>query len=473
MKFFFYLVTSLCVSLQVHAQIGIGTTAPDPSSILEVNSNEKGMLAPRMTTLQRDAIQNPAVGLLVYDTDANLFYYFDGGSWIPLQGALVRDNYKLVKSIADLSDELAAGGGSQYLLTSNYLYEINGIIDFDYPINTNGGYIKGEDYSDDILVNNTGGALFVGGNSGSIRRLTVNGNGNPIFEIEGTGNEIFTSTNVNYFNASSLGNIENIGVLYMDVSQFANNYNGLELESIGRLYLNVFEWSTSNTGTFLKLKGNYNNIQMAQGRVTANTGEVGLDVSNNPTVVNSASINATDFDGAGTLVKGYTTGSYPGFNFNNDWNVNANGIPTEIDAVATGNLYITSSALTTISSVNMPVKVAGTTSGVHLFRAEQPTGISNRLIYKGKKERFFKYTATMSVSVGNGANGDTFNFYIYKNGSKLVESKQTRKFSNSDIEAISISGIINLDTDDYIEVWVENMTNTDPITFDSLNLILK
>ncbi len=51
------------------AQVGIGTTTPDASSILEVQSTTKGFLPPRVTQSQRDAIASPAKGLVVYCTD--------------------------------------------------------------------------------------------------------------------------------------------------------------------------------------------------------------------------------------------------------------------------------------------------------------------------------------------------------------------------------------------------------------------
>ena len=50
---------------------------PDASSILELRSVERGFLAPRMTTDQRNNISNPADGLLVYDTQTQSFWYWD------------------------------------------------------------------------------------------------------------------------------------------------------------------------------------------------------------------------------------------------------------------------------------------------------------------------------------------------------------------------------------------------------------
>ncbi|MDC8005498.1 hypothetical protein POV27_15680 [Aureisphaera galaxeae] len=61
----------LFISLTSFAQVGIGTTSPDPSSILDITATDKGVLIPRMTTAQRDAITNPVNGLMVYNTDSD------------------------------------------------------------------------------------------------------------------------------------------------------------------------------------------------------------------------------------------------------------------------------------------------------------------------------------------------------------------------------------------------------------------
>ena len=63
------------------AQVGIGTTAPHASAALDISSTSKGLLLPRMTTTQRNAILTPATGLIVFDTTLNGFYGYDGTTW--------------------------------------------------------------------------------------------------------------------------------------------------------------------------------------------------------------------------------------------------------------------------------------------------------------------------------------------------------------------------------------------------------
>ena len=65
-----------------NAQVGIGTTEPDASAVLELQSTEKGFLPPRMTTTERNAISNPAEGLTIYNTDTKCIQFFDIQFWI-------------------------------------------------------------------------------------------------------------------------------------------------------------------------------------------------------------------------------------------------------------------------------------------------------------------------------------------------------------------------------------------------------
>ncbi|MBU0764291.1 MAG: tail fiber domain-containing protein, partial [Bacteroidetes bacterium] len=56
----------------------------DPSAMLDVKSDTKGVLVPRMTTVQRTAVSSPATGLLVFDTDVDCFFFYNSTSWVNL-----------------------------------------------------------------------------------------------------------------------------------------------------------------------------------------------------------------------------------------------------------------------------------------------------------------------------------------------------------------------------------------------------
>ena len=56
----------------------------EASAALEVRSIDRGLLPPRMTSTQRIGISNPAAGLIVYDSDVNATYVYDGSNWVEL-----------------------------------------------------------------------------------------------------------------------------------------------------------------------------------------------------------------------------------------------------------------------------------------------------------------------------------------------------------------------------------------------------
>ncbi|MEP7164638.1 MAG: tail fiber domain-containing protein [Ferruginibacter sp.] len=66
--------------------LGVNTTgAPAATSaILDVSSTDKGMLVPRMSKTERNAIASPATGLMVFQNapDSVGFYYYDGTVWL-------------------------------------------------------------------------------------------------------------------------------------------------------------------------------------------------------------------------------------------------------------------------------------------------------------------------------------------------------------------------------------------------------
>ena len=71
--------------------VGIGTTTPDPSAKLEVQSTNSGFLPPRMTFAQRNAIVNPAAGLLIWCTDCDSsgqVQVFNGTRWSNMVGGI-------------------------------------------------------------------------------------------------------------------------------------------------------------------------------------------------------------------------------------------------------------------------------------------------------------------------------------------------------------------------------------------------
>ena len=83
-KIFFQLIVLNLLVVSAFGQVGIGTTIPDGSAMLEVKSTLKGMLVPRMSSVERTGISTPAIGLLVFDNTTQSFWYYKTTGWMEL-----------------------------------------------------------------------------------------------------------------------------------------------------------------------------------------------------------------------------------------------------------------------------------------------------------------------------------------------------------------------------------------------------
>ncbi len=107
MKSLKLILVILIVSLTAYSQsisINNDGTAPNASAMLDIKSTTKGLLIPRMTTVQRTGIAAPAKGLLVYDTDNNSFWFYTGTAW---------------------NDLSAGGSNSSWIANGTHIYNSN------------------------------------------------------------------------------------------------------------------------------------------------------------------------------------------------------------------------------------------------------------------------------------------------------------------------------------------------------------
>ncbi|MDD5150997.1 MAG: DUF1566 domain-containing protein [Flavobacterium sp.] len=165
-------LTILFVAGILNAQTGIGTTTPDDSAILDVSSSTKGFLFPRMTTLERDAIVNPATGLTIFNLTSNALEINKGTTITPLWTAST--------GIQGIPGLLTAGNatgntpfwdGTSWITNSSNLYNNGGNIGIGTTNPLTNFHINGN-------VNNRVGALISNAsnasNAFSILSLTNN-----------------------------------------------------------------------------------------------------------------------------------------------------------------------------------------------------------------------------------------------------------------------------------------------------------
>jgi uncharacterized protein (TIGR02145 family) len=75
----------LFISMNGFSQVGIGTTTPDPSAILDLQSTSQGFLLPRMNTYQQSTIEDPVTGLIIFNIDSADIYFFNDSIWLSLR----------------------------------------------------------------------------------------------------------------------------------------------------------------------------------------------------------------------------------------------------------------------------------------------------------------------------------------------------------------------------------------------------
>ncbi len=78
----------ISVVSSIEAQVGIGTNSPNSAAILDLHSTNRGLLPPRMTIYQRDAIVAPVNGLMIFNTTSGCPNYFFSGSWYEYCGII-------------------------------------------------------------------------------------------------------------------------------------------------------------------------------------------------------------------------------------------------------------------------------------------------------------------------------------------------------------------------------------------------
>ncbi|PTM02816.1 MAG: hypothetical protein DA405_12200 [Bacteroidetes bacterium] len=86
---FRYLAVCLVMGAQtINAQVKIGDNPStiNGSALLELEATNKGVLIPRLTTAQRDAISNPALGLIIFNTSTNCLNHYIGPKWFEMCG---------------------------------------------------------------------------------------------------------------------------------------------------------------------------------------------------------------------------------------------------------------------------------------------------------------------------------------------------------------------------------------------------
>lgn len=405
--------------------------------------------------------------MLVYNTGGSLtngYHYWNGTAWVLLYTSVnARNNFVLVKSASDFP----APVGGIITLSPGVTYEINGTITLTSRINLNGAWLRGVDAVNDRLVYTpASGELFTGSFGGNIKTLTLTApnSGATLFNLNAAGaNRNLIMENLYISGCNNIGTIAGFGgTVFMQTVAYFTNTNGITFSNDTNVVILNALWDKGNFNTYERFTGTF-------GAVLKTGGAMQVQSANTATAINVSGITGiTSGELKNVLFMG--NGTYKTGNFSNRWEVESTSLTTEKDDVASGNIYISSTAATNFTVVNTPVKIAGTTTAANLFRVTAP--VNNRLTYTGRKTRRFQVMC--SLSMVSASLNKYFTFYIAKNGTVLPESRQQMQLIlTSDRASITLSCTVELATNDYVEVWVANNTDLTSGTVSAMNLSIK
>ena len=185
-----FLLFTLIPSTTIIAQVGINTdgTTPNSSAILDLKSNDKGFLPPRMSQAYIESIQNPADGLMVYNTDDNSLYIYvlEDNKWKEIQfgsGEISLQATYTIGSGNTCTNTTVNGNyysGTELDATNTIIIDANVSEQGTYSITTS--IINGYSFSGSGVFSSTGTV-----------QVTLTGNGTPI--TDQTDNFTATASN--------------------------------------------------------------------------------------------------------------------------------------------------------------------------------------------------------------------------------------------------------------------------------------
>lgn len=288
-------------------------------------------------------------------------------------------------------------------------------------------------------------------------------------EFDGTTNPndmALDWTGVNFVNVPNIGLIKKASNFIFDKGAFLNSKEMSFDGTIGTVgFGNSLFSGDGLLGDILKIESTCTitrRFRIVYSSIIAFGSTDGINVSTSATIPNEGYILDTiNFSGGSTYLVGVIDNGDNKTLFNNCRGI-INTNPNS-QYYMNGNL-----TTTTISSTGVAVKVSGTTSSS--LTTQKFTNTNNRATYNGAISQIFKVVATLSLESGNN---NQIGCYIAKNGTILPESEVYGTTNGvGRAENIVIQTKVNLSTNDYIEIFVENETVTNNILVTDLNVIV-
>jgi hypothetical protein len=288
--------------------------------------------------------------------------------------------------------------------------------------------------------------------------LHIVGTVNPPVALDWTG--------VNYLNVPNIGLIDTCDNWIYSKGAFLNSQNLQFSGTVGTVGIdNSIFVGTGSSGNILDILSTCTitrRFRLIYSSVVVFGSTVGINVDASATIPTEGYILDTiNFSAGGTYLSGVS------YTDNKTRFVNSKGIENTAEI---GNLYMLNNATATvISGSGVPTKVLGTTTANAINQKFSHS--NNRLTYTGGLIRDFQVSVTTSLTSGNN---NVIGVYVAKNGTIITESEMYGTTSSAGrAESISCQTILEMEENDYIEIWVENNTATQNITVEYMNVIIK
>lgn len=445
--------------------IGINATGalPDVKAMLDISSTTTGLLIPRMTTTQRNAIASPPNGLQVFNITTNTMDVYRNVQWESVSFTNPGTNLVNVYSLANLPTP----SGSAITLDATKMYVFSGMVNISpYYLNLNGAGLRGTDPGKDgVMSSVAGGVLRSTGVSVFMENIAV-------VPLSGAtkGYDFADATGTKFCNLFSGSSVVEIGIPTLGVGQVS----GFNAISVIKNYWNCADGIkvTGNVGKFASVLNFITGINAGQGieflsGLTINdidlsnnyfiyTGQTGIKLNAGAAILRGR-MTTNMFRGVGTYLNGFDSYT-PGWQM-----VSNTDIP---NSRAFSFVYMNNNVTaTSLPATNTYYKIAGATTVVN---QQKFTATNNKLTYIGREGTTGKVTVIIGARAPS--NSSDFSITIAKNGVVIPTPYGSMAPSiNNQSFQISFVTEVDLVTNDYIEVFIKtNNGNTSTITIDEM-----
>ena len=446
--------------------VGINATGalPNTNAMLDISSTSSGLLIPRMTTGQRDAIAGPTVGLQVYNLTTNTVDIFRGVNWESTVFTSPTSSVVNVNSLADLP----APSGGVITLTKDKMYSFSGIVNISPNyIDLNGAAARGNNPVNDGVASNVSGAVLRSTNNHVyLEKLLVvlassttkaydfaDNVGDKSCNII-TGNNVKPATSLTQPVGTGVGTVSGFRAViilqnYFDVS------DGLKVTgTMGRLILgfNLFGGITAGNSAVEMLPGlTVKDVDLSNNHFIFDATAIATGIKVSGATVDRGRMSTNMFRDVATPISGFS-GNTPGWQMQNN-----TGIP---NTRAQGFLYMNNNTTpTSFPDLTTFVKVMGNTTTIRQQKFTSTTNATtNRLTYIGKTPTSVRVTAIIGSQAPFAEAG--YSIAIIKRGVviPLPAASINSVLVNQGFQIV-LETDVDLVTGDYLELGIRNNKN--------------